>query len=239
MIDVIPAIDIIGGKCVRLKQGNYKSRTIYHENPVEVARAFDDAGIKRLHLVDLDGAKAAQVVNLKVLAAIASATELEIDFGGGIKSDTDIQKVFDHGARMVTVGSIAVTNPAMLGSWIARYGSERIILGADVKGDKIAISGWTEETDTGLFEYLADRKNTGIKKVLCTDISKDGMLKGPAVELYQRIKLGFADLYLIASGGVSAVADIEKLEESGIDAVVIGKALYEKRISINDLKKFL
>jgi len=239
MIDIIPAIDIIGGKCVRLIQGDYRVKKIYNENPLEVAKAFEDSGIRRLHLVDLEGAKARHVVNMKVLADIACATRLVIDFGGGIQTDDDIQQVFDNGAKMVTIGSIAVTNPDMLNSWIIRYGSEKIILGADVKGDKIAISGWMDTTDSDLFEFLAERKKTGIKKVLCTDISKDGMLTGPAFKLYQRIKQYFTDFYLIASGGVSTVTDIEILEKTGLDAVVIGKALYESSISLKDLKKFL
>jgi phosphoribosylformimino-5-aminoimidazole carboxamide ribotide isomerase len=238
MIDIIPAIDIIGGKCVRLEQGDYRLIKIYNENPVEVAKTFEDAGIKRLHLVDLDGAKARYVVNMKVLADIASVTELEIDFGGGIKTDNDIKQVFDNGAKMVTIGSIGITNPARLNSWIVRYGSKKIILGADVKGEKIAISGWMDTTGSDLIAYLADMKNVGIKKVLCTDISRDGMLTGPALMLYQRIKRYFTDLYLIASGGVSSVTDIENLERTGADAVVIGKALYEGRISLKELKKF-
>ena len=238
MIDIIPAIDIIGGKCVRLEQGDYKVKKIYNENPLEVAKAFEDAGIKRLHLVDLDGAKARHVVNMKVLANIAACTHLTIDFGGGIKTDEDIQKVFDNGATMVTIGSIAVTNPNMLNTWITRYGSDKIILGADVKNNKIAITGWMNTTDRDLFEYLDEKKNAGIKKILCTDISKDGMLKGPALELYKKIKRHFEDLYLIASGGVSKIADIEHLFEAGIDAVVIGKAIYENRISLDELRIF-
>ena len=188
MIDIIPAIDIIEGKCVRLEQGDYMVKKIYNENPFEVAKAFEDAGIKRLHLVDLDGAKARHVVNMKVLADIASGTHLIIDFGGGIKTDADIKKVFDNGAEMVTVGSIAVTNPSMLNAWIERYGSDKIIVGADVKGNKIAIAGWMNTTDIGLFEFLTEKKNAGIKKILCTDISKDGMLMGPALELYKETK---------------------------------------------------
>ncbi len=239
MIDIIPAIDIIGGKCVRLEQGDYSLNKIYHENPLEVAKAFQDAGIKRLHLVDLDGARTGHVMNIKMLSGITSATNLVVDYGGGIKTDNDIQRVFECGAEMVTIGSIAFTSPARLNSWIGSYGSERIILGADVKGDKIAISGWMEMTGTGLFEYLANKQQAGIKKVLCTDISRDGMLSGPAFRLYEKIKQSFTGLYLIASGGISAVDDIEKLEESGIDAVVIGKALYENKISLNDLKPFI
>lgn len=238
MIDIIPAIDIIEGKCVRLEQGDYMVKKIYNENPFEVAKAFEDAGIKRLHLVDLDGAKARHVVNMKVLADIASGTHLIIDFGGGIKTDADIKKVFDNGAEMVTVGSIAVTNPSMLNAWIERYGSDKIIVGADVKGNKIAIAGWMNTTDIGLFEFLTEKKNAGIKKILCTDISKDGMLMGPALELYKETKQLFKDIYLIASGGITKVTDIEDLLKAGIDAAVIGKAIYEGQISLDELKIF-
>ena len=239
MIDIIPAIDIIGGKCVRLVQGNYNAKKIYNENPLEVARAFENAGIKRLHLVDLDGAKAQHVVNMKVLADIASGTQLVIDFGGGIKTDADIQRVFDNGAGMATIGSVALTDPARLNAWIARYGSDKIIAGADVKGNKIAISGWLNTTDVSLFEYLEAKKNAGIRKILCTDISRDGMLAGPAIELYQSIRKHFEDLYIIASGGVATSADINNLWKAGIDAVVIGKAIYENKISLDELKIFL
>ncbi len=239
MIEIIPAIDIIGGKCVRLEQGDYGTKKIYSENPLEVAKAFEGAGIRRLHLVDLEGAKARHVVNLKVLEEIASGTRLIIDFGGGIKTDADIRQVFEKGAGMATIGSVAITNPVLLDAWVAEYGSDRIILGADVKGDKIAISGWMNTTDTGLLEYLTAKRNAGIKKILCTDISKDGMLRGPAFELYQRIKRHVPDIYLIASGGVTAVTDIEKLEKTGVDAVVIGKAIYENNISLDELKIFL
>ncbi len=239
MIDIIPAIDIIGGKCVRLTQGDYSVKKIYSQHPLEVARAFEDAGIKRLHLVDLDGAKAGHVVNIKVLSDIASGTGLMVDFGGGIKTDADIQRVFDSGAGMVTIGSIAVTNPDLLNSWIERYGTDRIILGADVKGRQIAIAGWLNTTDNDLFEYLTSKKDAGITKVLCTDISKDGMLEGPSFELYKTIRQGFGDLYIIASGGITKITDIEDLEKMGVDAVVIGKAIYENRISLKDLKTFL
>jgi phosphoribosylformimino-5-aminoimidazole carboxamide ribotide isomerase len=239
MIDIIPAIDIIGGKCVRLVQGDYNVKKIYSDKPLETAKAFEDAGIKRLHLVDLDGAKAGNVVNLKVLSDIASGTQIIIDFGGGIKTDADIQQVFDNGAKMATIGSIAVTNPAILEAWIARYGNDKIILGADVKGDKIAIAGWMDTTDNHLFQYLTDKKKAGIKKVMTTDISKDGILMGPAIELYKRIKQYFPDFYLIASGGITTISDIEELKKTGTDAVVIGKAIYENRILLDDLKKFL
>jgi len=239
MIDIIPAIDIIGGKCVRLEKGDYKAKKIYNENPLEVARAFEDAGIKRLHLVDLDGAKARHVVNMKVLSDIASGTRLIVDFGGGIKSNGDIQKAFENGASMVTIGSIAITNPVLLDEWMARYGSDKIILGADVKNNRVAISGWMNTTDRDLFEFLAEKKNAGIKKILCTDISKDGMLKGPAFGLYENVRRHFADFYLIASGGITTVKDVEDLGKMGINAVVIGKAIYENRISLDELRIFL
>ena len=239
MIDIIPAIDIIGGKCVRLVQGDYSAKKIYSKNPLEIARTFEDAGIKRLHLVDLDGARAGHVVNMKVLADIASGTQLVVDFGGGIKTDADIQRVFDSGAGMVTIGSIAATNPSRLDAWITRYGSAKIIVGADVKNHHIAISGWLNTTDIHLFEYLEAKKNAGVSKILCTDISRDGMLEGPAIELYKSIKQHFEDLYLIASGGVTTIADVKELWKAGIDGVVIGKAIYESNISLDELNMFL
>ena len=239
MIEIIPAIDIIDGKCVRLDQGDYQAKTIYSDHPLEVAKKFEDAGIKRLHLVDLDGAKAKHVVNIAILASIAGNTKLEIDFGGGIKSDEDIQKVFDSGAKMATIGSVAITNPCNLDTWIDKYGSDKIILGADVRNFKIAISGWTTTTDIDLFDYLIEKKYEGIRTVLCTDISKDGMLKGPSFDMYKSLMQLLTDLYIIASGGISSVQDIEELDRIGIPAVVIGKAIYENKISLNDLKKFL
>jgi phosphoribosylformimino-5-aminoimidazole carboxamide ribotide isomerase len=239
MIEIIPSIDIIGGKCVRLEQGNYMVQKMYNENPLEVAQSFENSGLKRLHLVDLDGAKASHIVNIKVLSVIASNTELIIDFGGGIKSDEDLQKVFDNGAKMATIGSIAITDPEKLYNWTDKFGGDKIILGADVKNYKIAISGWMNSTDIDIFEFLAEKKNTGIKKVLCTDISKDGMLKGPSFELYNSIRQQFADLYIIASGGVKSVSDIEYLNKAGIDAVVVGKAIYENKISLKELNKYV
>lgn len=238
MIEIIPAIDIIDGKCVRLEQGDYTAKKVYSENPLEVAKLFEEAGIKRLHLVDLDGAKAKHVVNMNVLSTISSKTKLIIDFGGGIKSDEDIQKVFDNGAKMATVGSIAITNPCNLDTWIDKYGSDKIILGADVRDYKIAISGWVTTTDIDLFDFLIEKKQAGIRKVICTDISKDGMLTGPSFDMYKSIMQLITDLHIIASGGISSVKDIEDLEKIGIHSVVIGKAIYENKITLKDLLKF-
>ena len=238
MIEIIPAIDLIDGKCVRLSQGDYSKKTVYNEHPLEVAKMFADAGIKRLHLVDLDGAKAHHIVNHKVLQTIATKTNLIIDFGGGLKSDDDLRIAFECGASMVTGGSIAVKNAAIFSSWIEKYGAERIILGADVKDEKIAVGGWLETTSIDLLPFVKNYYQKGINKVICTDISKDGMLQGPAVELYKKILSQQTDLYLIASGGVSSVNDIEILMENKIPAVITGKAIYEGKIKLSELKKF-
>lgn len=239
MIEIIPAIDIIEGKCVRLTQGDYAQKTVYNENPVEVAKMFEDAGIRRLHLVDLDGAKAQHIVNYKVLENITSKTDLIVDFGGGLKSDDDLRIAFECGASMITGGSIAVKNPEVFLSWIEKYGAEKIILGADVKDRKIAVSGWTETTDMELLPFLKKYVEKGITKVICTDISKDGMLEGPATALYKEILRSLPDVYLIASGGVSSIQDIEELEEAETPAVIFGKAIYEGRISLKELERFL
>jgi len=239
VIEIIPAIDLIDGKCVRLSQGDYNQKIIYNENPVEVAKMFENAGIKRLHLVDLDGAKAHHIVNHKVLEKITSATNLIVDFGGGLKSDEDIFIAFDCGAKMITGGSIAVKNPDVFLSWITKFGGEKIILGADVKNEKIAVGGWLETTDIDLFPFIENYRSKGINKVICTDISKDGMLQGPAIDLYKKIIEKQPDLYLIASGGVSSMHDIESLEKANIPAVITGKAIYEGKISLNDLEKFI
>ncbi|MEA4982786.1 MAG: 1-(5-phosphoribosyl)-5-[(5-phosphoribosylamino)methylideneamino]imidazole-4-carboxamide isomerase [Paludibacter sp.] len=238
MIEIIPAIDLIDGKCVRLSQGDYSQKTVYNEHPLEVAKMFADAGIKRLHLVDLDGAKAHHIVNHKVLQTIATKTNLIIDFGGGLKSDDDLRIAFECGAAMITGGSIAVKNAAIFSSWIEKYGAEKIILGADVKDEKIAVSGWLETTSIDLLPFVKNYYQKGINKVICTDISKDGMLQGPAVELYKKILSQQPDLYLIASGGVSSVNDIEILMENNIPAVITGKAIYEGKIKLSELKKF-
>ncbi|MCE1156425.1 MAG: 1-(5-phosphoribosyl)-5-[(5-phosphoribosylamino)methylideneamino]imidazole-4-carboxamide isomerase [Bacteroidales bacterium] len=239
MIEIIPAIDLIDGKCVRLSQGDYNQKTIYNENPLEVAKMFEDAGIRRLHLVDLDGAKANHIVNHRVLERIANSTDLIIDFGGGLKSDDDLRIAFESGAAMVTGGSIAVKSPEIFASWIQKYGSEKIILGADVKEENIAVTGWTETTSLELLPFIASYSNMGINKVICTDISKDGMLQGTSVALYEKILSAFPDLFLIASGGVGSVQDILLLQEKAVPAVITGKALYEGRISLKELSAFL
>lgn len=238
MIELIPAIDLIEGKCVRLTQGDYATRKIYNEDPLEVARQFEDAGVRRLHLVDLDGAKAGRIVNYKVLEKIATHTGLVIDFGGGLKSDDDLRIAFDCGAEMITGGSIAVKQPERFLTWLEKYGNERIILGADAKEKKIAINGWEEGTDVELIDFIQAYQTKGIRKVISTDIARDGMLQGPAIELYQEIQQAIRDLYLIASGGVRSIGDIEQLEEAGIPAVIFGKSIYEGHILLKDLKRF-
>ncbi|HQB27673.1 MAG TPA: 1-(5-phosphoribosyl)-5-[(5-phosphoribosylamino)methylideneamino]imidazole-4-carboxamide isomerase [Paludibacter sp.] len=239
MIEIIPAIDLIDGKCVRLSQGDYSQKTVYYDDPLDVAKMFEDAGIRRLHVVDLDGAKAQHIVNHKVLERIATRTNLVIDFGGGLKSDEDLRIAFESGADMITGGSIAVKNPEVFTSWIQQFGAEKIILGADVKDRKIAVSGWLETTDIDLMPFIQEYMQKGISKVICTDISKDGMLEGPAIPLYQEMLQKEPEMYLIASGGVSSIADVDKLQKHQIPAVIIGKAIYEGRIKLNDLTKFL
>lgn len=239
MIEIIPAIDLIEGKCVRLSQGDYGQKKVYNDNPLEVAKKFEDHGIRRLHLVDLDGAKANHIVNYRVLEQIATRTSLIIDFGGGLKSDGDLEIAFDNGAQMVTGGSIAVKDPDTFNSWINKFGASRIILGADCRNDKIAVSGWQEETDEEIIPFIKKWHKDGIYKVICTDISKDGMLEGPSIELYKRILEEDPELYLIASGGVSNIKDIELLEAAGVPAVIFGKAIYEGFISLNELIRFL
>lgn len=239
MIELVPAIDMIEGKCVRLTQGDYDTQKIYNESPLEVAKQFQDTGVTRLHMVDLDGAKAGHIVNYRMLEKVASHTDLSIDFGGGLKSDDDLHIAFDCGAQMVTGGSIAVKNPDLFLSWITRYGSERIILGADAKEKKIAISGWKEGTAIDLIPFIKDYQSKGISKVICTDIARDGMLQGPAVKLYQEMQQEMPGLYVIASGGVSSMGDIERLEEANIPAVIFGKAIYEGRISLKEIETFI
>lgn len=239
MIEIIPAIDIIDGKCVRLTQGDYNQKKVYNEDPVEVAMMFEDAGIKRLHTVDLDGARSSHVVNTRVIERIATHTNLTIDFGGGIKSDEDLRKAFDAGAQMVTIGSVAVKEPELFASWVETYGGEKIILGADVKNGYISISGWLEEGEQKLMDFICHHTKNGIHNVLCTDISRDGMLQGPAIELYKDIMAHYPTLHLIASGGVSCINDIERLNDAGIPAVVFGKAIYEGRINLKELERFL
>ena len=239
MIELIPAIDIIDGKCVRLSQGDYDTKKVYNENPLEVAKEFEAHGIRRLHVVDLDGAKSKHVVNYRTLEMIATRTSLVIDFGGGIKTDEDMLIAFENGAQMVTLGSVAVKNPDLFKKWLIQYGAERIILGADAKNKRIAVSGWMEDSSQELIPFLHDYTKEGIYKVLCTDISKDGMLQGPSIELYKEIMKEFPEMHLIASGGVSCLQDIIALEEAGIPAVIFGKALYEGRITMKDLIRFM
>ncbi len=235
MIQLIPAIDIINGQCVRLTKGDYSQMTVYSDSPSHVAQKFEQTGFHRLHVVDLDGAKSRHIVNDQVLREITQATQLTVDFGGGIKTDNDIRKAFDVGASMVTIGSIAVQQPELCMEWIERYGSERIILGADVRNGKISINGWKEDSDEDLLPFLKRFVESGICNVLCTEISKDGTLQGPAIELYQRVMDAYPDLHLIASGGVSSIEDIRALNEAGIPAVVFGKAIYEGKIDIKEL----
>ena len=235
MIELIPAIDIIGGQCVRLTKGDYEQKTIYSDSPAAVAKGFERLGFKRLHVVDLDGAKSRHIVNHEVLSSIASQTNLTIDFGGGIKTDEDIRKAFEAGAKMVTVGSIAVQQPELCFRWLKEYGPERIILGADVRDGRISINGWKEDSQEDLLPFLRRYVEAGVKNVLCTEISKDGTLEGPAIELYRTIMKACPQLHLIASGGVSSIDDIRALDAAGIPAVVFGKAIYEGRIDLKEL----
>jgi phosphoribosylformimino-5-aminoimidazole carboxamide ribotide isomerase len=236
-IELIPAIDLINGQCVRLTQGDYERKKVYGTSPVDLAKEFEDLGFQRLHVVDLDGAKSKHVVNIPVLEAITTSTHLKVDFGGGIKTEEDIAKAFEHGASLVTVGSIAVTDPELFISWLDRFGAEKMILGADVRHGKVSINGWKEDSSEELLPFLKQYIDKGIKSVLCTEISKDGTLQGPAVDLYAKIMKAYPQLHLIASGGVSKIEDIEELEKKGIPAVVFGKAIYEGKIDIKQLAK--
>ena len=237
-MEIIPAIDIIDGKCVRLTQGDYAEKKIYNEHPLEVAKQFEDAGLRRLHLVDLDGAKKGSIVNWKVLQAIAANTALIIDFGGGIKTEEDLTIVFESGATFATIGSLAVKDELKFLSWVNQYGAVKFLLGADVKDEKIAVSGWIEQTNIGLMEFIKGYMAKGVQQIFCTDISKDGKLEGPAIELYKKILSHFPSLQLIASGGVAVIADLYELENIGCTGAIIGKAFYENRISLNDIMDF-
>jgi len=239
MIELIPAIDLIDGKCVRLTQGDYDSKKIYNEDPLEVAKMFEGNGIRRLHVVDLDGAREGRIINYRVLERLAARTQLIIDFGGGLKSEQDLEIAFNSGAAMITGGSIAVKEPERFVSWIRQYGSQKIILGADAKNRKIAINGWQSTTEQELIPYIETYQQQGIRTVICTDISRDGMLQGPAIDLYREIREALPEIYLIASGGVSSVADIEQLDAAGIPYVIFGKAIYEERIQLKDLFRFV
>ena len=234
MIELIPAIDIIDGKCVRLTKGDYNTKTVYG-NPVEMALMLADKGFERLHIVDLDGAKSKHIVNVKVLSDITSMTKLKVDFGGGIKTDDDIKAAFDNGAALVTIGSVAISNPDLFDGWLEKYGADKIILGADVRNGRISINGWKEDSDTKLLPFLERYVRHGVKNVLCTEISKDGMMGGTAVELYSEIMEAYPTLHLIASGGVAKEEDIHELNRRGIPAVVFGKSIYEGKIDLDKL----
>lgn len=238
-IEIIPALDIIDGKCVRLSQGDYSKKKVYGENPLDIAKQMEEAGITRLHVVDLEGALSSGIVNLKVLEQLCSQTSLIIDFGGGIKTEDDLDAAFQCGVSMVTVGSLAVKKPDLFLKWLNYYGGDKIILGADVNQGKIAVNGWQEQSSMELFPFLEDYVSKGVKKVICTDISKDGMLQGTNVSLYKEIQEAFPGLYLIASGGISSLQDVDRLLEHQIPGVIIGKALYEGKITLKDLQPYL
>ncbi|HEX7868947.1 MAG TPA: 1-(5-phosphoribosyl)-5-[(5-phosphoribosylamino)methylideneamino]imidazole-4-carboxamide isomerase [Chryseobacterium sp.] len=236
---IIPAIDIIEGKCVRLSKGDYDTKIIYNENPLEVAKSFEAHGIEYLHLVDLDGAKSSKIVNYKILEQIASQTKLKVDFGGGLKSDADLKIAFESGANQITGGSIAVKNREIFQKWISEYGSDKIILGADAKDEKIAVSGWLEDSDEDLIPFIQDYQTKGIQYVICTDIAKDGMLEGPSFDLYAKILAEAKNVKLIASGGISTFDELPKLAELGCEGTIIGKAIYEGRITLKQLENFI
>jgi phosphoribosylformimino-5-aminoimidazole carboxamide ribotide isomerase len=253
---IIPAIDLIEGKCVRLSKGDYATKKVYNENPLEVAKLFQDHGVEYLHLVDLDGARAKRIINYRILEEIASKTSLKIDFGGGLNSEEDLEIAFDSGAGQVTGGSIAIRRPDIFNDWLHRFGPEKIILGADAKEEKVAISGWQEDTETELIPFIESHRKKGVRYVICTDISKDGMLQGPALDLYKRIldknkiiettigMSGVEDkevpgIHLIASGGISTLADLEELEQIGCEGAILGKAIYEYKIELKELEKLI
>jgi phosphoribosylformimino-5-aminoimidazole carboxamide ribotide isomerase len=236
-MEIIPAIDIIEGKCVRLTQGDYTQKKVYNENPLEVAKEFEDAGLKRLHLVDLDGAKEGKVRNWKVLESIAGKTSMIVDFGGGVKTEKDVEIIFDSGARFVTIGSMAVKNEETFIEWLKKYSADKFLLGADVKDEKIAVNGWQETTDVWIYDFIQKYTEQGIKQLFCTDVAKDGALEGPSIDLYKNIIQKFADLHFIASGGVSSIDDVYELQDINCKGVIIGKAIYEGRIKLNELKK--
>lgn len=235
---IIPAIDIIGGKCVRLTNGDYGLQKIYNDNPVEVAKQFEDAGITRLHMVDLDGAKAGNIINLKVLEAVASSTKLVIDFGGGIKKINDIESVFNAGAAIATIGSLAVKHPEILEEWLMEFGAGRFLIGADVLDEKIKIGGWLEDGGINIFDFIGKMISLGVTHIFCTDISKDGAMQGPSFELYKRIIAEHPEINLIASGGVTSLTDLQQLKEIGCYAAIVGKAIYEGQVSLQELAIF-
>jgi phosphoribosylformimino-5-aminoimidazole carboxamide ribotide isomerase len=232
---IIPALDIIGGKCVRLSKGDYTRQIVYHEDPVEVAKQFEDAGLSRLHIVDLDGAKAGKIMNWGILEDIAIATKLKIDFGGGIKTISDVARVFNAGASIITIGSIAVKHPELLEEWLMEFGAAKFLIGADVLDEKIKISGWLEDGGIGIFQFIGRMLSLGVTDIFCTDISKDGLLQGPSFDLYKNIITEHPELNLIASGGVSSLEDVLALKKTGCSGVIIGKAIYEGKVSLKDL----
>lgn len=236
---IIPAIDIINGECVRLSKGDYNQKTVYSKNVLDVAKNFEDNGIQFLHLVDLDGAKQNRIINYKILEQISTQTNLIIDFGGGLKSEEDIKIAIESGAKQVTLGSVAIKNPELFLESLEKYGSEKIILGADARKEKIAISGWLEESETNIYDFIKEKTESGIQYVISTDIDKDGMLEGPSFDLYEKIIAENPNIKLIASGGITSASDLEKVKSIGCEGAIIGKALYENRISLNDLKPFL
>ncbi|MGI8642008.1 MAG: 1-(5-phosphoribosyl)-5-[(5-phosphoribosylamino)methylideneamino]imidazole-4-carboxamide isomerase [Pyrinomonadaceae bacterium] len=238
MIEIIPAIDLIDGKCVRLSQGDFARKKIYNENPLEAAKKFESVGLNRLHIVDLDGAKNGKITNLKVLETIAANTKLTIDFGGGIKTNEDIQSVFNAGANLASIGSIAVKSAEKFFAWLEKYGGEKILLGADVKDEKLAINGWQTETEIEILPFLKEYFAKGVTQTFVTDILKDGLLQGSSNELYAKILREIPDLKLIASGGISKIEDVHELEKVGCAGVIIGKAIYEGKISLEELKQF-
>ncbi|MSP85326.1 MAG: 1-(5-phosphoribosyl)-5-[(5-phosphoribosylamino)methylideneamino]imidazole-4-carboxamide isomerase [Flavobacteriaceae bacterium] len=236
---IIPAIDIIDGKCVRLSKGDYSTKIIYNENPLDVAKSFENHGIEYLHLVDLDGAKSSSIVNYKIIEQIASKTKLKIDFGGGLKSDSDVKIAFESGANQITGGSVAIKNSELFEKWIAYYGSEKVILGADALNEKVAVAGWLENSNVDLIPFIKSYQNKGIQYVICTDISKDGMLEGPSFELYSRILSEIPNIKLIASGGISTFEELPKLSEMGCEGTIFGKAIYEGRITLKQIESYI
>jgi phosphoribosylformimino-5-aminoimidazole carboxamide ribotide isomerase len=236
---IIPAIDVIDGKCVRLTKGDYAQQKIYNDNPVEVAKQFEAAGITRLHIVDLDGAKAGKIINIKVLEAVAAATTLQIDFGGGVKQLADVQNIFNAGAAMVTIGSLAVKQPQTLAAWMQQFGANKFFIGADVLDEKIKISGWLEDGGISIFNFIENMIAAGATQFFCTDIAKDGVLQGPSIELYKKILTQFPGILLIASGGVSTIEDVKQVKEIGCSGVIIGKAIYENRITLKELSAII
>lgn len=236
---LIPAIDIIDGQCVRLSKGDYSTKKVYNENPLEIAKQYEAHGIEHLHLVDLDGAKASHIVNHKVLEEIATKTSLKIDFGGGLKTDDDLRIAFESGAGQITGGSIAVKKPVVFQNWLSKFGADKIILGADANNEKIAISGWLEESDKELIPFVADYMKDGVSYVICTDIAKDGMLQGPSFDLYKKMLEQLPGVKLIASGGISTFEELPKLAELGCEGTIIGKAIYENKISLKQLENFI